>query len=382
MVEWVLTADSEATQVAALEYLLKGADNLRHSLATSLRSRKDSNLWLWKLDSFTWFSAKFSEEQRREILAHILKLYEQELKGLTTITTVDGTPPPPPPKHIWSIRELWVWWEHCGFPNGEYTLEGEANWPLFHGGPIVGIDARRDELTRLLRSTVAAERNPLWYRLFGYACLVSAGRHTTELREFWTERLNAMEFWELTSGGDFSEKTLRIFEQAVTTSFRESGYYWRRVFYDIRKVHRMVCINDFPYDLMRLVEEGHGQHLLTFLREGRVPGPDQPRWVGTFGQSSDRPLGFIIRELVRLQVIKDTAVLPHAFFVCRPVLRALSKIGWIEDEDEGYSGERWLSKLAEDQVYGPKLQEWYDLPLLHMGVTHRGDQMPIPPRLS
>jgi hypothetical protein len=381
MVEWVLTAASEPTQVAALTYLLNGADHLRHSLATSLRACKDSKLWLWNLDSFTWFSVRFSEEQRREILAHILKLFEQELKGLTTTTGDDATPPPPPPKHIWSVQELWIWWERLGFPTGEYTLEGEANWPLFHGGPIVGKEERRAELTRLLCSKEPAERNPLWYRLFGYACLVSAGRHTTELREFWLERLNSMKFWELTSGGDFSENTFRIFEQAVTTTFRESGYYWRRVFYDIRKVHRMVCINDFPSDLMRLVQEGHGQHLLTFLREGRVPGPDQPQWLGTFGQSSDRPLGFIIRELVRLKVITDPDVLPHAFFVCRPVLRALSKIGWIEDEDEGYSGERWLTKLAEDPVHGPKLQEWYDLPLLHMGVTHRGDQMPIPPRL-
>lgn len=238
-------------------------------------------------------------------------------------------------------------------------------------------------MKRLLRSDATAERNPYWYRLFGYACLVSAGRHTTELRKFWKERLNAKQFWERTSKRTctegFSEETREMFEQAVTTQDKEAAYYWRRIFYDVRKVHRMVCVNDFPSDLMRLVDEGHGQHLREFLSSGRLPYPNQQRWVGTFGQSAGSPLGFIIRELMRLEVIIDELVRPSAFFVCRPVLRALSKIGRIYDADDGYSGEKWLEWLATDPVHGPLLLPYCDIPLLHMGITHRGDRMPVPP---
>ncbi len=235
-------------------------------------------------------------------------------------------------------------------------------------------------MKRLLLLPGAPEGKALWYRLFGYACLVSAGRHTSELRTFWKERLNPRQFWERTSRGDFSEETRGIFEQAVTAQFSEAAYYWRRVFYDLRKVHRMVCVNDFPSDLIRLVDEGHGQHLRDFLSSGRLPGPDQQRWVGTFGQSSDTPLGFIIRELMRLEVITGELVRPSAFFVCRPVLRALSKIGRIDDDEKAFSGEDWLAWLAKDQVHGPLLLPYFDIPLLHMGITHRGDRMPVLPR--
>ena len=140
--------------------------------------------------------------------------------------------------------------------------------------------------------------------------------------------------------------------------------------------------NDFPAVLLDLVNQGRGEHLRQFLRTGHLPGPDQPRWVGTFGQSADTPLGFIIRELVRLndKDAKYESLRPSAFYVCRPVLRALAKIGWIDDADDGYSGEQWLAELAKDTVHGPMLLREYDIPLLHMGITHRGDKMPVPPR--
>jgi hypothetical protein len=150
------------------------------------------------------------------------------------------------------------------------------------------------------------------------------------------------------------------------------------VFYDVRKVHRMVQ-NEFPAVLLDLVNQGHGEHLRQFLRTGNLPGPDQRPWIGTFGQSADTPLGFIIRELVRLEVITDEAVRPYAFYVCRPVLRALAKIGWIADVDSGFSGESWLTMLQTDPENGMKLMPYYDIPLLHLGITHRGDKMPRRP---
>lgn len=382
MIDWVLKASDQATQVAALRYLHDG--DLGHDISKKLEPQRDAEKWLWNVESFDWFKTEFSEDQRHELLAHRLRLREEKLRELTGTEHTQELELAQPPIYIWTVEDLWKWWKKQEKPTADYTLEGEPNWPLFHGGPIRGEEERKDELKRLLLSVSKPESktegNSLWYRLFGYACLVSAGRHTTELRSFWKERLIPKKFWERTGNGDFSDETLEIFEQAVTTQSREAAYLWRRVFYDVRKMHRMVCLNDFPFDLMRLVDEGHGQHLLAFLREGRLPGPDQQRWVGTFGQSADGPLGFVVRELVRLQVINDESVRPLAFFVCRPVLRALSKIGWIDDADDGFSGERWLAKLAEDPVHGPELLRYYDIPLLHMGITHRGDKMPVLPR--
>lgn len=387
MAEWILLATSGPTRVAALKYLLRG--ELGEDLAEELRRRRDDNKWLWQLKTelFDWFKDKFPDEAERfEILAYRLRLFDGQLRQAAESEEQEEQqeeqePQVEPP---WTVAELWKWWREQREPAGDYTLEGEANWELFHGGALRGQEERKAELRRLLLSPDDPAGKALWYRLFGYACLVSAGRTMIELREFWKYQLIPRRFWESTSEGDFSERTQDIFEQAVTAKFTdmaaggEQAYFWRRVFYDIRKVHRMVQ-NEFPEVLLDLVHQGHGEHLRQFLRTGHLPGPDQPRWIGTFGQSADTPLGFVIRELVRLEVITDKAVLPYAFYVCRPVLRALVKIGWIEDLDSGYSGERWLEKLQADTENGPKLMPYFDIPLLHMGITHRGEQMPRRP---
>jgi len=381
LANWALRATGDAIRVAALVYLLRG--DLKEPLAEELRPKRDNSNWLWQLNSTLsdWFKANFpNDKERFEILAHRLRLFDDRLME----DARPPEPPPPPPLQPWTVREVWLWWEKQGRLTGDYTLEGEANWPLFHGGDVPGEEQRKADLKRLLLSPGSPEGKALWYRLFGYACLVSAGRTVTELRRFWLGRLNPEGFWERTSAGDFPETTQETFERAVTAEFHnmsasgEQAYFWRRVFYDIRKVHRMVQ-NDFPAVLLDLVREGYGEHLRQFLRTGHLPGPDQPRWIGTFGQSSATPLGFIIRELMRLEVITDDAVLPYAFYVCRPVLRALAKIGWIAEEDCGFSGEQWQAKLAEDPIHGQLLKPYYDIPFLHMGITHRGDKMPQRP---
>jgi hypothetical protein len=381
MTTWVLQAKVEEIQVAALVYLLKGESKER--LAEELRRQRDDSNWLWRLGENAWFQIRFTADEQHQIRAYILRLFDDDLRQ-RTLTPPVSPPPGPEPVHVWTVAELRKWWHEQLEPTGEYTLEGEANWELFHGGALWGEEERKAELKHLLLSPGDPGGKVLWYRLFGYACLVSAGRTMTELREFWKYQLNPRHFWERTSEGDFSERTQEIFEQAVTARFTdmaaggEQAYFWRRLFYDIRKVHRMVQ-NDFPAVLLDLVNQGHGEHLQQFLRTGHLPGPDQRPWVGTFGQSADTPLGFIIRELVRIEVITDKAVLPYAFYVCRPVLRALTKIGWIADADSGFSGEGWLAMLQTDPENGPKLLPYHDIPLLHLGITHRGDKMPRRP---
>lgn len=384
MVAWVLQAGTLEKRVAALRYLLTG--ELRDRLADALRHQRSDSIWLWQLSETDWVDTEFSRDELHQIRAYVLRLFDIDLReGL--VSPLPPPPPPPPPplkRHVWTVEELWKWWKAQRMPKDDYTLEGGDNWALFHGGGILGEQERKAELQRLLGAPSTLGGKELWYRLFGYACLVSAGRTVTELRTFWLDRLNPDGFWKRTSGGTFSEATQEIFERAVTAKFTnnaaggEQAYFWRRVFYDVRKAHRMVQ-NDFPAVLLDLVNQGRGDELPQFLRTGGLKGIDQPRWIGTFGQSADTPLGFIIRELFRLEVIKDETVRPYAFYVCRPVLRALAKIGWIPDADSGFTGEAWLSKLAEDPTHGDLLKPFFDIPLLHMGITHRGDKMPVPP---
>jgi len=287
---------------------------------------------------------------------------------------------PPPASKIWTVAELWAWWNKNGKPASEYTLEGTENWPLLFPDADGDLNERRARLSTALRDVGSDEGKSLWYRLFGLACLMSAGRRTTELRNFWQGELHRRRFWERTGRASFGEGTDDLFAEVVTQPFSdlaasgEHAYFWRRVFYDIRKIHKLVWEHDFPATILDLLKAGQGENLLNFLRSGHLRG--QPSWTGVFGQSAGSPLFFLVRELCRLEVIKDPAVKPFAFFVCTPVRRAMERIGWLP---EGYGN--WVdfeslaslskelhSRITADNQCGAKLLEYYDIPLLHLGL--------------
>jgi hypothetical protein len=263
------------------------------------------------------------------------------------------------------------------------VLEGDNNWRLFSpGSGAVNQDERKRILCRSLLVADQPAGKALWYRLFGYACLMAAGRRVAEVNRFWTDRLDAVGFWDATSTPDahFGDATQRVFMAAVELEFRnqnaggEAAHFWRRVFYDVRKVHRLVWEHCFPETVIRLVRGGHGDQLAHFLRSGQLDG--QPNWLNVFGQSAGAPLLFIIRELVRLGVIGNEEVRPQSFFVCTPVRRARQWIGWLEgDEPDGWTFPQLvdLSGRMHDRINGhAQLRGFHDIPLLHMGLTENG----------
>jgi len=211
--------------------------------------------------------------------------------------------------------------------------------------------------------------------------LMTAGRRIVEIRNFWTNELERRRFWEVTSGKEFTQEGDTLFEEVVSHPFHdlaasgESAYFWRRVFYDIRKIHQLVWQNDFPRVLLELAHSPNGTALLNFLRSGQLPG--QRPWVGVFGQSAGAPLFFIVRELRRLKVIENEALDPLAFFTCTPVRRAAVSIGWIDSALAGNTdfqslaamSEKLHAKLSGDQQFGLQLLPFFDIPLLHMGLT-------------
>lgn len=386
LAEWVLQAGNESTRVAALRYLLDG--ELRDRLADVLRRQRSDQKWLWQLDRCEWFTAHFKPEEQHQFRTYVLQQFDEVFRRQTMLPQIPPQGSPEEDEEAWTVRKLWDWWERQGKPVGDYVLEGEANWPLFHDQPIPGDEQRRAELKRLLLAAETPEGKELWYRLFGYACLVSARRRMTELRQFWRQRLKPAGFWARTSDGDFSEESREIFEQAMTAknslgADSEQAYFWRRVFYDIRKVHRMVQ-NDFPAVLLELIQQGHGEHLPQFLRTGHLPGPDQRRWIGTFGQSAGAPIFFVVRELCRLGIVPGEALAnlrPLAFFACTPVRRAAARIRWIDAalaartdfeslaEVSRQLHERISSDRSIDDAARQQLLDLYDIPLLHLGLT-------------
>jgi hypothetical protein len=246
-------------------------------------------------------------------------------------------------------------------------------------------EKRREHFKNALLAVNTAGGKKLWYRLFSLACLMAAGRRMTEVRSFWQTELDGCDFWKITSGSAFGQTTDILFSQVTTRPFTtlvasgENAYFWRRVFYDIRKIHRLVWDEDFPTTLMELVNDGRGDQLLNFLKTGYLPG--QKPWIGVFGQSAGAPLFFIVRELCRLGVINQPAVKPLAFFVCSPVRRAAERIGWLPPgASENYEfdalasmSEKLYQRIQSESAQEPEIckamLDIYDIPLLYLGLN-------------
>ena len=329
------------------------------------------------LDSKKFAQLRFSAPEQAELKEARIVLAEKLRPALSSRPLEIVVPSVEP----WTVANLWHWWERQGKPEAEYTLEGGENWRLLYADTIEVAQQRRERLKRDLLGCAGDAGKRVWYRLFGLACLMSAGRRMTELRGFWFGQLDTRQFWENTSGRAFGGGTDALFNDLMQRRFAdliasgEQAYYWRRVFYDLRKIHKLVWEDEFPDTLLRLTESGRGGELLNFLKTGTLSG--QKTWIGVFGQSAGVPLFFLVRELCRLGVITDPQVRPLAFFVSTPVRRALERIGWRTADVLGRQDFESLSsisaqlhaKINGDREFGPKLLPSYDIPLLHLGLN-------------
>ncbi|MEN9576661.1 MAG: hypothetical protein RL514_4516 [Verrucomicrobiota bacterium] len=295
----------------------------------------------------------------------------------------------------WQAAELLQrWQEDNEKANGrlldDYTLEG-ANWTLLYPSDSTPMAGRKDKLRHDLAHEDTAERSlRVWYRLFGLACLMSARGRTETLRTFWKEELEASGFWDATCDGrDFDDATRDLFKNLVLREFRDAqasgewADYWRRVFYDIRKVHELVWQHDFVDTVLRLAfDPERARELPQFLRSGRLA--EQKPWAGVLGQSAGAPLFFVVRELCRLGAIPPLAmdsVRPLAFFACTPVRRAAVRIGWLDSSLAARTDfkslaevsrrlfERISSDTSVDAITRQQLLNLYDIPLLHLGLN-------------
>lgn len=341
-------------------------------------------------EGFKALARRFTQPQKQE-LEKASRILADKLRPVT--------PPRPPEIGVpvlepWTVADLWHWWERQGKPAADYILEGVENWRLFYADDPGDSHRCRERIKQDLLASTTDSGKRVWYRLFGLACLMSAGRRMTELRGFWQGELDKRQFWESTSGTAFGRGTDALFDDLMQRRFAnliasgEHAYFWRRVFYDLRKIHKLVWEDGFPDTLLRLTQAGRGGELLNFLKTGTLSG--QKSWVGVFGQSAGAPLFFLVRELCRLGVITDPEVRPLAFFVSTPVRRALERIGWpAADSSERPDFESLSSisaqlhaRITGDREFGPKLLRDYDIPLLHMGITHGGDKLPQRPEPS
>ena len=293
----------------------------------------------------------------------------------------------PLPLPAWDLERLILWWKE-NLDEDPYTLSGDSF------GWICPDSSIREPVQRskLLQSRLSNPSNKLgkdcWYRTLAFACLLSTGRRHTEVLNF-EQTLSQLDFLGQTSGSAFSPIADQVFSDLTQRSSGgldaqgEQADFWRRVFYDVRKVHRLVFDNEFASVFFELCQRKDlADNLIGFLRSGFLPG--QPKWKGVLGQSTLVPLFFLIRELRRLNVIDHNAADGSAFFVCRPVRRAARKLGWITQEQEErtdvdsllQTSNELYRRLSEIPEASNSLLPYFDIPLLALEQSGELDLIP------
>ncbi|MBE7536898.1 MAG: hypothetical protein IT285_06155 [Bdellovibrionales bacterium] len=309
-----------------------------------------------ELDSFQLKSIEIEEMRRaRDVVARRVQ-----------------QPVAPPPS--WGIDSVATWWEeNCD--ETPFTLDGDLfTWVAPATAQTPG--DRRAALVGWLSDPTSAPGREVWYRMLSYACFVSVGNRHTEVVKFET-LLASKGFFARTATEGFSSVAEELFLQLTKTPFTggnatgELADFWRRLFYDVKKVHHLIYENDFGEVLLGLCRrEDRADAIIPFLRSGQLPG--QSHWRGVLGQSALSPLFFVIRELRRLGLIEHPAADDTAFFVCRPVRRTARRLGWISEEEELRGDQDSLlvvaAKIHERFKSSPLARQhllpYFDIPLL------------------
>ncbi len=372
LAEWACdTQGDKLTKV--FEYLVKG--KLREELAQEIKEIQND-----------WFqNIKVSQEfveLTDEMKFKVRQLFEP-INYQAINQNIDPPPPPPPPP----IEKLITWWERNN-NTAPYTLTGDW-WDLitrnFNDAIGIGNDenSRKDYLVKKLESPQSDESKLLWFRVLSIANFISEGRRMTEVRDYMKNDTFFQKLWKARNTQELNHIAESVFAELVDRRHihdqaqGERSYFWRRVFYDMRKINRIVFEYQFAESLLQL-HVSPITEILRFVRGGADQNPIQTlRWTGVMGQSAAGSLLFVIRELRRLGIFTPPDD-KHCYFVCKPVRNAAIRFGLLDERHREIQGEVLLDASAELHDRISKLPEehrqifknLYDIPLLHWGINN------------
>ena len=280
----------------------------------------------------------------------------------------------PPIANRRTVEELSIWWqEEKKRAVDDYSLTGPIGKLLIRSGtdhPMQGVT----DFHTLLSNTDSESHRDTWFRLLSLVCLLGAPyRRTSQLLDFWNNELvtDSFDLFADTLNNGFDSISKRLDdvlhrEFVANDAAGENADYWRRVCYDIRKVHSLIANDDFHLTVSEALDDGEG--FLQFLRSGNIPG--QRNWRGVLGQSATSGLYFLGRELQRMGLLQSQE---RIFYACGPVRRAALALDLISPSDLNrytFEGLSEVSRLLEESLQGfPDLLEFHDIPLLHAAKT-------------
>ncbi|MEI7773237.1 MAG: hypothetical protein WCK17_00535 [Verrucomicrobiota bacterium] len=246
-----------------------------------------------------------------------------------------------------------------------------------------------EQACETLLDTKSIEGRSAWYRFLCLGCTLSiprGRRPASDVVQIWNGNLGK-DFWEHTIPNSISDLSKDSFKSKLDAFFKnvvdryytsetatgEDAEFWRRVFYDFRKMHHFVFHNHLPETIIEFAEfpEADGERLIKFLRSGHIPDdmqdPNTKRFRGVIGQSMKAPLLFIMRELRRLEII-DHQFDEACYYMNSPARRVAFQMDWLTaDERVGgdFSEVVDLSRRVHFKMNAElgELASHFDLPL-------------------
>lgn len=250
------------------------------------------------------------------------------------------------------------------------------------------------QVAQLLKSAHELPGKATWYRLLCLGCTLGLPLGMapySRVRSLWNNCLQDS-FWQATIPSTpheafedkFSRNLDKFFEEVIHQLLRnenasgEEAAFWRRVFYDFRKMHYFVFNNHLPETLLEFAgfEDAEGQGLIQFLRSGHVPPEMQDttsRFRGVIGQSMTAPLLFVMRELRRLEIL-DHRFDSACYYMNAPARRVAKQLGWISDSPVtgGFTELVSMSSQVHEHIkLEPQIAPFFDLPLQWFAIKQR-----------
>lgn len=364
LVEWARSATTEEQRQAVRVYLSSGERSLE--FAGELRNSIE-NTWMGNdpaIRSLLQTKARQAEEERA-IQGEIRWEQISSLDNSQASQDLGDSPEEPNPNDSKVLLDdIYRWWEEQG-----YREIRDYNQRLY---PI-GID----ELTQGLRD---GDRSA-WLMLFFLGATHTMGRTKYEQHRDFIRFCMSPGWWETFSTADprdTSEQWIDVLNDYLESLRQDTTwYYWMEKYPNIYQFSKY--LDEYRESFLR-AERIHRHFALTTLTNPRL-APDLS------GGGVDAPplrigigANFVIRELVRFEIIEPTEyILPHCFVPKAKIRRVMMRLGCqgLQSSDSRHSHRIYTFLQKEFERLGlsdlPTFQNCFDIPVELYAKRHSLD---------
>ena len=349
IVDWYRDLE-EVLRPSAVRYLLYGELQLPVLKHLVLHSSRPP--WLRNHDDVCRMLEDLTQEPWRR----------QRLLG----TLFPNRPPEPEPssmshsdsKTIFQFQPLLEWWDNEANRDKVITKYEMNAWPEW---------LRRGGIANGLRT----DSEDHWFALLVLGACRGLGRtHDIQHRNF-LQWIYEKEWWNTFLSSDDADawmKALRDWQDESSSELKKYSY-WMSLFPSIYQISRY---RDVYVDLLKLAEHPEKMYRVTCL----LAPQDDEALTGT-GTRFDAPsapldmgLHWVLRELVRLEVVEGKHLFPDCWVPSERVLRLLETLG-LDRPDDGTSNQEKARAIHDFLVVKlgteiPNLHLSFDIPLRHV----------------